>query len=266
MKANGGDSGTNASANSFNLQIGLYSLAAAATGVSLLALAPPAAGEVVVTRRTIEIPVSTADIVHPVKISMANDGIVNFNFDLVSLPPTYGRGFSVRELNLWPASDDASPVMAGNFRSYTPALPRGARIGPSAAFGAIVVEVENTYAGSTFRGTQGYWGGNPKDHYVGVRFRISGQFHYGWIRLTVTTSTDPHGPAMTAKITGYAYETDPNKLILAGTAAVGASADKPAAAVQLPHNIQIQSAPSLGMLAAGADALPIWRREKLDLR
>ena len=40
----------------------MHSLAAATAGVSLLALAQPAAGEVVVTRKTIQIPVTTSDM------------------------------------------------------------------------------------------------------------------------------------------------------------------------------------------------------------
>ena len=81
---------------------------------------------------------------------------------------------------------------------------------------------------------KGFWGSNPKyylgvgcgepnNEYVGVRFLLNGQTHYGWIRLTVTTSPDPNGPPLTAKITGYAYETVANKAIKAGTAATAAA-------------------------------------------
>ena len=44
------------SPNDLNRQVSLYSLAAAAAGVSMLALAQPAAAEVVITKRTIPIP------------------------------------------------------------------------------------------------------------------------------------------------------------------------------------------------------------------
>ena len=52
--------------------------------------------------------------------------------------------------------------------------------------------------------SRGYWGGNPRDKYLGARFQIHGQFHYGWIRgrLTVTTSKQVHGPILSAEITG----------------------------------------------------------------
>jgi hypothetical protein len=257
------DPAMKASWNTFNLQAVLYSLAAAAAGVSLLALAQPAAGEVVVTRKTIPIPMTPADTPHPVKISMANNGVDNFFFNLTGSPPNSGRSSSFRALAMGGETNNANPVFAGTFRTYTPALARGAHIGPSATFSPVEVEIENSYAGRTFRGLQGYWGGNPKDRYVGVRFLIGGQTHYGWIRLTVTTTTDPRGPAMSAKITGYAYETVANKAIKAGTAATATSAaEKSAAEVQAPKNIPNQSGPSLGMLAAGADGMPMWRREE----
>jgi hypothetical protein len=263
MSAQFTDSAKKPSSNSFNRQAGLYSLAAAAAGVSLLALAQPAAGEVVVTRKTIQIPVTTSGIQHPVRISMANNGVNNFSFSLVNFPPNSGNTYSVRNLILDGATSNANPVVSGfSLRTYTPALPRGARIGPSAGsvgFAGPFAGLEATYAGQTFRVPRGDWGGNPKDRYVGVRFLIGGQTHYGWIRVTVTTSTDPKGPAMSAKITGYAYETVANKAIKAGTAA---TAQKPTAELQTPTNIRNQSGPSLGMLAAGANALPMWRREK----
>jgi hypothetical protein len=202
---------------------------------------------------------------HPVKISMANNGIDNFSFSLINFPPNLGNTYSIRDLILDGASSNANPVAACcSLHTYTPPLPRGAKIGPSAGFAGPFAALEVTYAGQTFRVPRGYWGGNLKDRYVGVRFLIGGQTHYGWIRLTVTTSTDPQGPAMSAKITGYAYETVANKAIKAGTTATATSAaEKSAAEVQAPKNIPNQSGPSLGMLAAGADALPMWRREEI---
>ena len=71
----------------------------------------------------------------------------------------------------------------------------------------------------------------------------------------MTTNTQPHGPFMSATITGYAYETVPNKAILAGMA-------KSTAEVQVPQDSRNQAGPSLGMLALGADGVPLWRREE----
>ena len=267
MSTQPNDSAKKPSSNNLNHHITQYSLAAAVAGVGMLALAQPAAGEVAVTRKTIQIPVTTDGTPHPVRISMADNGVDNFSFSLINFPPNAGNTYSVRNLILDGATSNANPVVSGfSLRTYTPALPRGARIGPSAGsvgFAGPFAGLEATYAGQTFRNPRGDWGGNPQDRYVGVRFLIGGQTHYGWIRVTVTTSTDPKGPAMSAKITGYAYETVANKPIKAGTAATATSAaEKPTAEVQAPKNNPNQRGPSLGMLAAGSIALPMWRREE----
>ncbi len=65
---------------------------------------------------------------------------------------------------------------------------------------------------------------------------------------------------MTATISGYAHETLANKPILAGTAASAMSEG------QVPGEIQGREGASLGMLALGADGLPLWRREEGRVR
>jgi hypothetical protein len=54
-------------------------------------------------------------------------------------------------------------------------------------------------------------GKGVKNHYLGLRFAINGKVHYGWARLTVSVSNGIY-----ATLTGYAYETIPNKSIIAG--------------------------------------------------
>lgn len=66
-----------AGSDKLDRQINLYSLAAAAAGVSLLALAQPAKGEVIITKKTIPIPV---DYRIPVDIDINHDGITDFQF------------------------------------------------------------------------------------------------------------------------------------------------------------------------------------------
>jgi len=55
-------------------------------------------------------------------------------------------------------------------------------------------------------------GKGVKNRYLGLKFKIKGRFHFGWARLTVTTTQ--HN--FTATLTGYAYETIPGKSIIAG--------------------------------------------------
>jgi len=54
---------------------------------------------------------------------------------------------------------------------------------------------------------------NVKDRYLGIKFKIKDQIHYGWARLSVQVELPL---TITATITGYAYESIPNKPIIAG--------------------------------------------------
>ncbi len=61
---------------------------------------------------------------------------------------------------------------------------------------------------------------NATRRYLGLRFSINGEVHYGWARFSVQ-----HGYFFIgAKLSGYAYETEPNKTILAGDRGLGLDA------------------------------------------
>ena len=74
----------------------------------------------------------------------------------------------------------------------------------------------------TFSGTRaattGRWD-NVDNRYLGMKFTINGKVHYGWARLSVTNLKDKF--RITATLTGYAYETIPNKPIKAGKLTMG---------------------------------------------
>jgi hypothetical protein len=73
------------------------------------------------------------------------------------------------------------------------------------------------------------------------KFTIHGQVHFGWASLNVAMKRQYQRPYISATLTGYAYETIPNKPIIAGkTHGVDDFAVRPA---------------SLGALAAGATAV-----------
>jgi hypothetical protein len=244
------------SPNHLERQLGLYSLAAAVAGVSVLALGQTAAAEVVVTKTTIPIPMSPYNAPEPVEISLANDGINNLSFELLNY--TSGRNLLVFGVN---PKDEL--VTGGTWSAYALALKPGTKIGQAPDF--FYNDLVELSATSSIRYCKGYWAPNLKngfigcgtvtDKYLGVRFPIDGEFHYGWIRLTVRTTSQTHGPHMTAAITEYAYETIPDEPIYAG------STEEPAAEVQVPANIQNAHEPTLGMLALGAYGLPLWRKE-----
>jgi hypothetical protein len=85
------------------------------------------------------------------------------------------------------------------------------------------------------------------NRYLGLKFLIHGQVHFGWARVT---STDRLRHIV---LTGFAYETTPNKGLRAGQTS---EADNSAAASDLSPK-----GASLGLLARGADALEIWRKQ-----
>jgi len=105
------------------------------------------------------------------------------------------------------------------------------------------------------------WGSwiNVKNRYLGIKFEINGETHYGWARLSVLVQLPL---TVTATLTGYAYETVPNKPIVAGQTKEAEETDgsirEPEAVLSAP----IAKPAALGLLAAGAPALSIWRRER----
>ena len=58
----------------------LYCAAAMTAGVSVLAMAQPAASEVIVTKKTIQIPISEDGLGPTVHISLNNNGVDDFSF------------------------------------------------------------------------------------------------------------------------------------------------------------------------------------------
>jgi hypothetical protein len=99
--------------------------------------------------------------------------------------------------------------------------------------------------------------------YLGLKFAIDGQIHYGWARLN--ESCEKNG-SNRATLTGYAYETiaykpisagkisGPDDAELRGNQGSGASFAKPT---------RLRPA-SLGVLALGAHGLQVWRRDETD--
>jgi hypothetical protein len=231
----------------------MYSLAAAAAGVSLLALAQPADAEVVITRKTIEI----GSV--PISIDINGDGVADFQFQITSIS-SYRVGFFVTA-GVRPLAGGEVVGEPGFFRpqsSYASALVRGAEIGPSVHFGSKggaiiegIVFPDCTYLMLTcgpFSVLFGDWG-NVSNRYLGVKFLINGETHFGWVRLTVK--------GVAVQINGYAYETTPNKPILAVLPPEDPSDDS-----DTPQTGRNISPPFLGMLALSSNGLALWRREE----
>src|SRR5262249_29126668 len=90
---------------------------------------------------------------------------------------------------------------------YASALKAGALIGPKVLFSGRLMA-----SSQSGQGTIGRWI-NVTNGYLGLKFRIKGKFHYGWARLTVKVLG---GARIRTTLTGFAYETIPNKPIKAG--------------------------------------------------
>jgi len=92
------------------------------------------------------------------------------------------------------------------------ALKKHTRIGAGQRFRALgVMESSNVY-GSNWQ--------NVKGRCLGVRFLINGEVHYGWIGFREVRVFP-----IAAKLYGWAYETVPDKEILAGDTGTGAPLD-----------------------------------------
>ena len=70
------------------------------------------------------------------------------------------------------------------------------------------------YASSIAGCLYGNWC-NETDKFIGLKFDISGNTHYGWVQLDVNAST------LTWSVKGYAFNSTPNQLIEAGQTVLG---------------------------------------------
>jgi hypothetical protein len=59
-------------------------------------------------------------------------------------------------------------------------------------------------------------GNGVANRYLGLKFVIHGKVHYGWARLSVTLGHHWQYDDVSGTLTGYAYETLPNKPIITG--------------------------------------------------
>ena len=115
----------------------------------------------------------------------------------------------------------------------------GQKLGPSVPVSnaAIMASSASSRGPNTNRhSSRGYWLNVKTPRFLGVKFLISGETHFGWIRINSSAPDQ-------ATVSGYSYETIPNKPIIAG-----ACKDE----VTTPDAMMQPAPGSLGQLAAGA--------------
>ena len=241
-------------------RVKLYSLAAAAAGVSVLALTQASVGEVVITKKNI--PLNTGG---PVSIDLNKDGLADFQFSITGYRTTRSSHLHTKE-TVKPLTHGGlvGGPWNGHPGPYASALLRGAKIGSSAHFvgGKVVIQRNSEYdsgAGISYGNWPFTYGGSDgtEVRFLGVKFQIKGQTHYGWIRLAVGVGRK----AVPGAVLGYAYETIANKRISAGNTSTSSNNARSNDA-QSVEEMKKPGHPSLGMLALGAGGLAIWRRDE----
>lgn len=189
-----------------------YTLAATAVGLSPLA-APPAQASVVYT------PVDVAFSQGTIFIDLNADGTDDF---LITDKMFQGNGgiLGGRRVALG-GSPSASVVLQG---TEAAAMQAGAEISSVRTFKnvhdprVVMGGVRSYFGGST--GTcclvsYGNWG-HAENLYLGLKFQINGQTHYGWARVSVNLSGHVSTPHIRVVLSGYAYESNADTPILAG--------------------------------------------------
>jgi len=233
--------------DSLQRQLNMYALAAGAAGVGALALAPPAEARIVYT---------------PAHVQVGPESSYCFSLD---------HEKSTQECLYRNAHYSNTYVMAFAFsvavtrtnRSFELAIFPGARIGPARRFihDPLNLMADGATSSSLIPKWRGPWandGKGVKNRYLGLRFKdVDGNFHYGWARVTVAIDNPKINSISQVLLTGYAYETIPNKPITAG-ATKDANDVEPTASLSAPA----PEPATLGILALGAPALSIWRREE----
>ena len=246
-------------ADSTNQRLNRYALTATAAGVGLTALIQPAQAKIVYT------PAHVNFSAHPsLTLDLNHDGIGDFILALGGRGS--GGGYYWQSAYISAArSNNKDEVIVTEADGSAPAvaLRRGSRIGPGRRFGGRGVLVSHLShfmkGGATSTRWFDQWangGKGLKDRYLGLKFYVRGRVHFGWARVAVTTN----GKTFTATLTGYAYETIPNKPIVAGKTK---GLDDGASGKQAsPASFAAPAATParLGLLALGSHGLTLWRR------
>jgi hypothetical protein len=217
-----------------------YAAAATAAGVGILACSLPAEGKVITTLSWTEITPNTK-----VTLDLNNDGVADFQFSNRSYRTSE---FSFGTLKVLP--QDQKNAIWGT-RGSASVLGSGVTVGSKGKFQSGHEFMGKESFGChqyCYDGSSGQWKQITRS-YLGFKFAIQGEIHYGWARMHVV-ATDK---GMYAAVTEYAYETVPNKSIVTGQ---GGGTKRNREHRRGTDSGSERSAPSLpgglGSLAAGA--------------
>jgi hypothetical protein len=226
-----------------------YAAAASAAGVGMLAVAQPAQAKIVYTPGNVSIIENGALLA----LDLNNDGTADFEFKNFYYV-THGLGGAY--LKITPAQQ-ANEIWGAESHGKlcAVALPAGTKVGPEGKFGpdptgnfmAGVNLGNSTHTGFAYCPWDGV-----ETAYLGLKFVVNGETHYGWARVKFVAPSFFNS----ATLSGYAYETVPNRPIVTGQKT---GTDEISIADEVgPSLVTV----GLGMLAKGAAGLEIWRRQR----
>jgi hypothetical protein len=161
---------------SLHRDLTLYALAASVAGVAALALAPPASAQIVFTPAHEMIGSGER-----LFIDLNHDGINDVM--IREIPSTNPCCFPSNSVQAVPAPSRGA-IQLGNFYGGAAPLPAGALIGGGFRFNTLAVNM--MYATDTYGMRYGSWADAPPS-FLGIRFKIDGETHYGWARLDLSS-------------------------------------------------------------------------------
>lgn len=187
-------------------QLRMYALMAAASGVSLLATSQ-AQGEPVYTAADQKMLPN-----HDYPLDLNHDGVTDFYFHASFMCTSFCE-YIEGGITIEPAhSSNEAWGFEVRDQGYAYALPPGTVIGPKGKFlaGNEIMMTGGYDAGTNSVGScDGPWT-NKQNAYLGLKFDIQGETHYGWARLSTTCLKNGESEAV---LTGYAYESVANRPI-----------------------------------------------------
>jgi hypothetical protein len=196
--------------------LSMYALAASAAGVSMLALAQPAEGKIIYTKAN-----KSFGPNQTLHLDLNHDGVTDF--DLKNVERTFTTGAITEVLSALPDhKEDAVWGHTVPFHAYASALSANVKIGPRGQFlsakGMMAassvsgeVRIDNRERRDGNYSCTGPWA-NVSNRFLGLKFAIKGEEHFGWARLNVSCANT----TINATLTGYAYESIANRPILTG--------------------------------------------------
>ncbi|MFZ0321629.1 MAG: hypothetical protein WAL56_21070 [Candidatus Sulfotelmatobacter sp.] len=227
----------------------------AAASAGLLSAALPAEAEIIYTPSNTPMAVAqTNQSIVFTPLDLNKDGVADFSFAMSSTLRFFSSTFvatttHIKFLLKVVPGQPGNEVVQGQMAATASAVPAGVKIGPQEKFasGSPYMAIKSCNSDFCTRNS-GAWQ-KVEYAYVGLKFSIDGEVHYGWARVKFPyPGLIGYGePNYYPSIYGYAYESTPNQPIVAGQ--TGGTA---------PETTSSQPA-SLGLLSLGAPGTSFWR-------